>query len=99
MYSDILYYYILCYSFINVFSFTDTSSVQRVEAVLSMNILCVTCYLAEYNVDIGCYVEVLYKNETLLTKQLYEQEIKLSCLVISNLILLIFTPPILIWLL
>ena len=49
-------------------SFSDTSSVQRVEAVLSINILHVTCYLAEYSVDIGCYVEVLYKNEIIANK-------------------------------
>ena len=57
-----------CRSFISVFSFIDTSSVQRVEAVLSMNILHVTCYLAEYSVDSGCYVEVLYKNEIIANK-------------------------------
>ena len=59
---------ILCFSFISFFSFIDTSSVQKVEAVLSMNILHVTCYLAEYSVDIGCYVEVFYKNEIIANK-------------------------------
>ena len=53
-------------------SFSDTSSVQRVEAVLSINILHVTCYLAEYSVDIGCYVEVLYKNEIIVNKTIVQ---------------------------
>ena len=60
--------HILCRSFISIFSFIDTSSVQRVEAVLSMNILHVTCYLAEYSVDIGCYVEVFYKIKVITNK-------------------------------
>ena len=33
-----------------------------------MDILHVTCYLAEYSVDIGCFVEVLYKNEIIANK-------------------------------
>ena len=54
--------------------FTDTSSVQRVEAVLSMDILHVTCYLAEYSVDIGCFVEVLYKNEIIANKTIVQTQ-------------------------
>ena len=65
-------YYILLYIlfFHSLVSslFTDTSSVQRVEAVLSMDILYVTCHLAEYSVDIGCFVEVLYKDEIIANK-------------------------------
>ena len=60
--------YIIIYSVLYSSLFTDTSSVQRVEAVLSLDVLHVTCYLAEYSVDIGCFVEVLYKNEIIANK-------------------------------
>ena len=62
----IIIYSVVVYSLYLLF--TDTSSVQRVEGVLSMDILHVTCYLAEYSVDSGCFVEVLYKNEIIANK-------------------------------
>ena len=52
-----------------------------------MNILHVTCYLAEYSVDIGCYVEVLYKNEIIANKTIMrtQKETELSGFIKLNL--------------
>ena len=79
--------YIIIYSVLYSSLFTDTSSVQRVEAVLSMDVLHVTCYLAEYSVDIGCFVEVLYKNEIIANKTIVrtKNETQLSGFIKLNL--------------
>ena len=52
-----------------------------------MDILHVTCYLAEYSVDIGCFVEVLYKNEIIANKTIVrtQNEIQLSGFIELNL--------------
>ena len=52
-----------------------------------MNILHVTCYLAEYSVDNGCYVEVLYKNEIIANKTIVrtKDETQLSGFIKLNL--------------